>query len=1215
MSRNFLILAQLFFFFFSVFSSTAQSVLLKENFEKPVTVEKIGRGVCQAENGVLKTRGAYTTFGELSWHNYAVTFKARTPKPEKEVEIWAGFRAANRNDRYVFGFRGGEKNDVFLARMGYMGADEFLDREELNFSPETGKWYKFRIEVCQNRIRIFVNDESVARIDLTDKNSDLLPSGKVILGGGWLTTEYDDLQVTSLPEDYFKDTPENIFVEKITDEEKELKRKAERAVYHPVDVPVLNAGRTEISLDGQWLFMPGYQLDDEKQAVSPKSGDENWHVMSVPNFWNPIRIWLHGETFDGHPKGVSDVYYQNETKRCENYTFDYRRTKMAWYRQWIELPANIQEKQSDLVFDAVSKVAEVWINGKKAGSHIGMFGDFHIGGTGLLKPGKNLIVVKVIRDYVSNIENADKVIDVAVTVPVTNKMLKDLAHGFYRDDPAGIWQPVKLVVTEPVKITDVFIKPTLDGGAFDVTVKNNSNTNTTCSVQSDITDCKDKSRLYDQIVLSGLQLKAGEEHTFTFSLKGLAPKLWSPATPNLYDFGFTILEQNKKEDRLVVRSGFRTFEARNGYLYLNGHRYWLRGANQTPFALAPNDKELADTFFKLMHQGNIEVTRTHTTPYNELWMDAADQNGIGVSFEGTWPWLMIQSSMPDQQLIDLWAGEFLGLLKKYRNHPSLLLWTVNNEMKFYDNDPDFDRAKQKMKIISDVVKQMRQVDPTRPIVFDSNYKRNVKKFGSDFYKTIDDGDIDDIHYYPNWYNSTLFKDFKGEFQKRNKNEGRPLISQEMSTGYPNNEDGHATRFYTMVHQNPASLIGDFGYEYADPADFLKVHAFITGEEAEALRRTDDQASGILHFALITWFKNVYDPKTIEPYPVYDAMKRALQPVLVSAELWGRHLYSGEKLPARICIVNDSEDYSDLPATALNWQLVDQDGKAFASGKVNAGPVKYYGREWIEPEIRIPENLPASKFTGKLKLSLTAGNKELSANEYELVFARKEWSQLDNQDGKKIVLTDFGKLSSTFAALHLDYVQAKTVTEALKAKADVYVFSGLDPDSNCSADELKAIRNKIAGGGKVLLLGSEKAVKEIYPEYITGWFIPTEGDIVNMEIPESPVFAGIEPLELRYFNDNKPEVPTVCAVALQTTRNEHVIPLASHMKIHGYINGDMQQRQKYVESIKGFTVLEINDNGTALISTMANEKALTDPIAGKLLSNMVKLLLSNAPVIR
>ena len=68
---------------------------------------------------------------------------------------------------------------------------------------------------------------------------------------------------------------------------------------------------------------------------------------------------------------------------------------------------------------------------------------------------------------------------------------------------------------------------------------------------------------------------------------------------------------------------------------------------------------------------------------------------------------MIQSSMPDQNLIDMWADEYIGMLKKYRNHPSIFFWTINNEMKFYDNDPDKDRAIKKMHIIEKVVKRMR----------------------------------------------------------------------------------------------------------------------------------------------------------------------------------------------------------------------------------------------------------------------------------------------------------------------------------------------------------------------------------------------------------------------------------------------------------------------------------------------------------------------------
>lgn len=54
------------------------------------------------------------------------------------------------------------------------------------------------------------------------------------------------------------------------------------------------------------------------------------------------------------------------------------------------------------------------------------------------------------------------------------KVLTDIPHGFYGDNPAGIWQPVKLVISNPLKVEDVFIKPALDGASMDITVKNHS---------------------------------------------------------------------------------------------------------------------------------------------------------------------------------------------------------------------------------------------------------------------------------------------------------------------------------------------------------------------------------------------------------------------------------------------------------------------------------------------------------------------------------------------------------------------------------------------------------------------------------------------------------------------------------------------------------------------------------------------------------------------
>ncbi|MGL2993351.1 glycoside hydrolase family 2 protein [Flavobacterium sp. TSSA_36] len=1194
----------------SVFSPiVAQNETLNQSFSEatlPLTV--IGRGNCLIKEGGLHAKDAYVVFGNSQWRNYSVQFKARAPKSEEQVQIWAGFRANNRNDRYVVGLRGGHQNSLYLSRMGYMGTDEFLGLAPLNFEPKPGIWYTIKIEVCGNRFRVFLNDDLIPALEVVDKNSALCPTGGITLGGSWITTEFDDLTITPLSETHLDQVAFQDKAKAIPKEQKEKQRVSERNTYKAIKVGELHPDRTEISMEGQWLFMPEQELNDSKEGANTVVNDENWHVMTVPNFWNPTRIWLHGESFEGHPKGVSDVYFQKETDRCKNYTFDYTTTKVAWYRQWIELPNTITSKHCTLEFDAVSKIAEVYINGQLAGSHIGMFGNFSVDASTFLQPGKNLIAVRVVRDFLTNIENGEKIVDVAVTVPVTNNMLKDIAHGFYKEDPAGIWQPVKLVCTNALKIEDVFIQPTLAGGTFEVTLKNYGNRTLNFALQTTINDKETGGNLHSATPLPKLTLKAGEERKFSFTIDQLKPRLWTPNHPNLYDFTFKIVSKNQIVDTQNIVSGFRTFEAKKGHFFLNGKQYWLRGANHTPFALAANDAQLATTFAQLMKAANIDVTRTHTAPYNELWMNAMDTNGIGVSYEGTWPWLMIKNSMPDQKLIDMWADEFIGLVKKYRNHPSILIWTVNNEMKFYDNEPDFEKAKIKMKIISDVVKRMRAIDPSRPISFDSNYKRNEKKFGKEFFTTIDDGDIDDDHKYINWYDYSIFKQFKGEFQKNAYNEGRPLISQEMSTGYPNAETGHATRFYNLVHQNPQSLIGYQSYEFGNPQAFLNVNAFITGELAEALRRSNDKASGILHFALLTWFRNVYDAQKIEPYPTYYAMKRALQQVLVSAELWGRNFYAGNKIPTKICVVNDLENGRPLQESTLQWTIETKNGEKIAGGQAKIPAVAPATRQWISPEVVLPEILPFPKGVAVLKLKLLENGIPISENEYELNLASQSWAASSIASTKKIALLDFNGIKTTLDFLHIPHKLYSNITALQQAKADLYIISGLELNKNCNELDLQWLRQKFNNGAKILLLKSPEATMKLFPEYITGWIVPTEGDIVNLEIPESKVFDEIGLFDVRYFNNNKNELPTVCNAAFKINRSPEVLELANQTKIHGYINGDMLERSNYVKTIKGFPLVKINKGGQAILSAMHLDKSETDPIAGRLLANMIQDLL-------
>lgn len=187
----------------------AQTVLLSQNFDKTSQpVKTIGRGDSRVTaDGVFRSQDSYGLFGDKTMRNYRMRFKARAPKDAEQVQIWAGFNAANRYDRYVVGIKGGLQDDLYLARQGYMGTDEFLDIRELGFHPEPGQWIDVTIEQADGRIRVFLNNEDTPHIDLVDKNHDLAPAGYATLGGSWVPTEFDDLVIEQLPEGYFANIP------------------------------------------------------------------------------------------------------------------------------------------------------------------------------------------------------------------------------------------------------------------------------------------------------------------------------------------------------------------------------------------------------------------------------------------------------------------------------------------------------------------------------------------------------------------------------------------------------------------------------------------------------------------------------------------------------------------------------------------------------------------------------------------------------------------------------------------------------------------------------------------------------------------------------------------------------------------------------------------------------------------------------------------------
>jgi beta-galactosidase len=1162
------------------------------------------------QNSVIVQDGF--TIEQRTYGDCDFSFDARAPQGTPEVQIWSGIRCRDRDSRYVFALRGGNNDHLYVARYGPDGAAKFLGIAPLDFHPVPGDWYTLRAVTRGNRILIFLNQETTPRINVVDDEAPWAEGG-VSLGGGWLPSEFRNVKSNALSAadvsaiDALSDA-----VWAVQNVDKGQLRVRQRQAYMPAAIPRLEHPRVTCPLDGNWLFLPDQELGPSVTPQAEILDDGQWHVMDVPNFWTPTLSWLHYET--GFPKlkgistskGICDKFYEAEMDRLDGYTFDWRATKGGWYRHHLHLPDAIANRRFELCFDAVAKIADVWLNGIRVGSHVGMFGEVRCDITDAMKPGKNLLAVHVVGNLAGR-SNKNEVLGVAVTVEVTSEMLTSLPHGMYPNDASGIWQPVTLLVTNDVCVQEVYTKPRLNGLYFEVTVLNASRATQNISISYTITSSADETVLYSAKDAAARTVGSSAE-VLHLATPDLSPKLWSPHDPHLYVLEITLTAGSAILDRHKTTFGFRTFTVDKGRLMLNGRPFWLRGANHFPNALRPNDAELAKHFMQLAKAGNVVATRSHTVPFTSRWLEAADEAGMAVSFEGTWPWLMLEGDLPSKELLSAWKSEFLSLIQKHRNHPSVILWTVNNEMKFENFDKDNPiLLRQKWEVLSDMVGAMRKMDPTRPIVCDSSYCR--EEIGAEYENLVrpsnfDDGDIDDSHRYYGWYDPSFFHFFHGEFGKKSAYPGRPLISQEMSTGYPRNDDGHPTRFYLFQHQTPQSLVGPEAYENRDPSFFLERQSFMTKELAETIRRTNrEECSGVLHFAYISWFKNVWNAKTIEPFLTYHALSDALQPVLVSAELYGRHFYAGSRTSVRVCIVNDSETGAALPPGKLIWQ-VKSGSTAIATGALVTSAVAYYQNLWSEFALSLPADLPSPRVNATLTLLLEVDGRVQSKNSYEITIGTRSWAN-EGLDHPVAIFASKGNVQLTTLP-----IAGREITSFADARPNEVV---LVPNAEVMLGNSKVndqLRSFVISGGRVLLLHAGTKLPSLFPDQVKA-FRACTGEIVSMHIPESPAFDGLAPLDLAWFELGEGRAPRACQGVYQIeSRRSDTSILAEVVDIHGYLKTPAD-----LAKCSGTPLVQLDaGRGRLIASEMMLFEASQDPIAGRLLANLIKTLGSEAHAI-
>jgi hypothetical protein len=444
-----------------------------------------------------------------------------------------------------------------------------------------------------------------------------------------------------------------------------------------------------------------------------------------------------------------------------------------------------------------------------------------------------------------------------------------------------------------------------------------------------------------------------------------------------------------------------------------------------PYGKNPWDKDLPRKLIQLSHDGNQRFTRTHCTPWNEAWLDAADEIGLAVSIEGIRPWAFAGKASPDgkpatatspatreimppPEIFQHWLMENADVVKRCRNHPSVFLFTVGNEMLLRDA-----KNMKKWEHLSQVTKQTRQLAPNHPIVVSSDYVRDPEFYESTLKPAgIDDGDIDDLHRYNGWYADSPFV-IDSKFEKEAKTTGRkrPIIGQEMSSGYPDLDTGSPVLRYTRDLLTPQAWIGNLAYPGNDPKWFLDHHAKVTKRWAEQLRfQRGNTTAGFALFSSECWYRHSFLPEAT-PYPVYEAVKEAFAPVGVAIETTRRRFWSGATIETNVYITNDDDrfaDHRDLKLIATIGRV-----SSVSQPLADVPELKYYATAKFPVKITLPQ-VDARRQTELCVMLKTADGRHVSATTDPIeIFPKPDEP---TTTGPAVVVVPKGELLADFEAL-------------------------------------------------------------------------------------------------------------------------------------------------------------------------------------------------------
>ena len=495
--------------------------------------------------------------------------------------------------------------------------------------------------------------------------------------------------------------------------------------------------RVEMSLRDGWRFILGPDSATELQAEP----DATWARVSVPHTWN--RVGYYKDSPASHINTAENVVTT---------------LGVGWYKLVFTPPADTAGLQSFLQFDAASRIATVWLNGTLLGTHKGSFSRFRLESTKALKPGQtNTLTVRV--------DNSKPALGgpTADVLPLTGDFF---VYG-------GLYRPVSLIVTQKVHLdlmdygsAGIYANTTaiVSGVAHmqvRARVRNDSGQSSTVVLRTRLLDAQGNVAGERE---QPVTVAPGSVQETTANVAVSHAHLWQGVEdPYLYRLIVELIKKpSEVADRVTIPFGIREvrFDPNSG-LFLNGKHVAVHGVGYHQdregkgWASDAADTAADEAMMREMGVTGIRLTHyQHGQPIHDL----ADRDGLVV-----WDEMPLVSQWTLGESMEATAGlrenarqQLRELVAQDFNHPSVVTWSIANEVDFGNSIPAFlgtknGKAPNPLPLLKELNQLAHELDPSRPTTLATCCEARTTGPGTDVPITGAVTDLSGANRYYGWY--------------------------------------------------------------------------------------------------------------------------------------------------------------------------------------------------------------------------------------------------------------------------------------------------------------------------------------------------------------------------------------------------------------------------------------------------------------------------------